>query len=311
MKSIRSRCYISILQIFVVLAVGAMGIFFYWDWLNTFFQTTQVGVLGLALNGMILAVFLLGLVRMLILFSDYAGEQGIVNRFASRMVEQVANPTYNLPKQALIVERFHKVEMITKQRAVVDQSALAASLHASESTRFTLIRFIHNILILSGVFGTIISLSIALVGAAKLLDSPEEMQQMGTIIGGMSTALTTTITAIVCYAFYAYFHLRLQDTRSQLLVNVEDVTMTAILPRYQIIHSEKQLLQHVAELTEELRQAAAMVNNVQDRFLHAGDRMQAAVDDFQTHVKNSSEQMDGIHDTLREGFRLPKQESSS
>lgn len=307
MKSINARCYWSILQIFIVLGLMGAGAIYFRHELNTFFQSTQVGLLGLVLNGLILALFLLGLLRMLMLFSEYSTQQGILSRFASRIMEQVADPIYNLPDSAIIVNRFRKIEMISRQNAAIDQAALAATLQASESTRFTLVRFIHNILILSGVFGTIISLSIALVGAAKLLDSPEEMQQMGVIIGGMSTALTTTVVAIVCYAVYAYFHLRLQDTRSQFLVNIEDVTMTVILPKYQVIQNEQQVMREVAKLTQELRQAAEMVTRVQDRFLHAGDRLQAAVDDFQGQVHHSTEQMDHIHDTLREGFRLPTQ----
>lgn len=302
LKPLKTRYYFTLLQILLVLfALGAV-ILLNKDHVEAFFQTTQSGHLGLILNGVILLIFLLGLVRMLFLFLSFTREQEALQTFYQRLADGMANPTHNISARSLIIERFFAVRTIAQQHAEVNQSALASTLSASISTQFTLVRFVQNILILTGVFGTIVSLSVALVGAAGLLDSPESMQKMGTIIGGMSTALSTTMTAIVCYILFAYFHLRLQDARTQLLANIETVTTVYILPRFKQV--ETNLLHDVASLTKELRQAADGVNQIQGRFLQAGERLQLAVDDLQMAVSQSGENIQIIRDSVREGFRL-------
>lgn len=305
MKTIKTRCYLTIVQIFILLFLIAGFILFNMDWVLDFFRTThngQIGQLGLILNGLILLLFLLGLVRIVLLLLSYAREQMALSQFIQRMRDKVANPTYKMSPDALIVDRFMAVKQITEQHMAVEQGALASTLAASQSTRFTLIRFVHNTLILAGVFGTIVSLSVALVGAAGLLDSPDSLEKMGTIIGGMSMALSTTITAILCYVFYTYFHLRLQDTRIQLLANIEDVTARYILPQFRTV--EGNLMHDVSALAGELRMAAESIAHIQQRFLQAGDHLQQAVSDLQTSIGSGSQDIRVIRESLREGFRL-------
>ncbi|MGB0846029.1 MAG: hypothetical protein ACPGSM_04860 [Thiolinea sp.] len=308
MKSIRMRSYLTIVQIIVMLCLIAGLIFYQRDWVIGFFQTTQTGQMGLILNGSILLLFLFGLFRIILVLLSYAREQGALLQFIERMRDKVANPTYNMSQNSLIVDRFLAIKQISEQHAEVDQGALAATLAASQGARFTLIRFVHNTLILAGVFGTIVSLSVALVGAAGLLDSPDSLEKMGTIIGGMSTALSTTITAIICYVFYTYYHLRLQDIRTQLLANLEDVTSRYIMPQFRTV--EGNLMHDVSVLTGELRMAAESITQIQNRFLQAGDRLQLAVDDLQNSIGSGSRDIRIIRDSLREGFRLSEGKSS-
>lgn len=296
------------MQILVLLVLAAGLAVYKKEVVIQFFHITETGLMGLVLNGMIIVLFLFGLLRIILLFMSYAREQGVVNRFIGRIRDKVANPTYQLGQNALIVQRYKAVQHINQQNAVVDQSALAATLAATQASRFTLVRFVHNTLILMGVFGTIVSLSVALVGAAELLDSPDSLEQMGTIIGGMSTALSTTITAILCYVFFTYFHLRLQDARTQLLANIEEVTSLHILPGFHT--TEESLLLDVTALTTELRHSAEAVRKIQDRFLQAGDRLQLAVDDLQNTIGSGSEDIRIIRESLREGFRLGDRDNS-
>lgn len=302
LKPIKTRYYLTLLQMLVVLFLLGVLVLLNKDQVTQFFYSTQAGQLGLVLNGVILLIFLIGLVRMILMFLGFTREQEVLQRFLKRVEEGAPNPAHDLPDNAMIVDRYHAVQTIARQHADVNQAALASTLAASQSTQFTLVRFVHNILILSGVFGTVVSLSIALMGAAGLLDTPENMQQMGTIVGGMSNALSTTITAIVCYVFFAYFHLRLQDARTQLLANIENVTTLYILPRFK--HVENSLMHDVAVLTAELRRAAEAIHLIQDRFLHAGERLQLAADDLQTAVAQSGSNIQVIRDSIREGFRL-------
>lgn len=308
LKPVKIRSYTTIMQILVLLVLAIGFAVYQKEGVIQFFHITETGLMGLVLNGMIIGLFLFGLLRIILLFLSYAREQGVVNRFIGRVRDKVANPTYQLGQSALIVERYKAVQHINQQNAVVDQSALAATLAATQASRFTLVRFVHNTLILMGVFGTIVSLSVALVGAAELLDSPDSLEQMGTIIGGMSTALSTTITAILCYVFFTYFHLRLQDARTQLLANIEEVTALHILPGFHT--TEESLLLDVTALTTELRHSAEAVRKIQDRFLQAGDRLQLAVDDLQNTIGSGGEDIRIIRESLREGFRLGDENGS-
>ncbi|HPE61159.1 MAG TPA: hypothetical protein PLB10_12550 [Thiolinea sp.] len=302
MKSVRIRVAGVVIQMLVLL-LGLAALFWYFrEPVSRFFTSTQSGQLGLVLNGGILVLFLLGLGRIVWLFFSFAGEQRVINRFIQRVRDSVANPAYRLP-ESLLVRRYEAVKWLGERGEDVDRNMLAQTAAAHLGSRFTLVRFIHNILILAGVFGTIISLSVALVGAADLLDAPEHLERMTVIIGGMATALSTTMTAIICYALYAYFHLRLQDARIRLLAGLEECTALYILPQFRSVESN--LMHDVATLTAQLRVAAEMVTRVQDRFLQAGERLQLAVDDLQSQMGRSGTDIRAIRDTLREGFRLP------
>lgn len=302
LRPIKTRYYLTLLQmVFLIFALIAV-LLLNEDDVTAFFYTTQAGQLGLLLNGVIVLIFLVGLVRMILMFLGYTREQDILQRFRQRAEENAANPAYGLPESALVVDRYYAVQAIARQHAEVNQSALAATLAASLSAQFTLVRFVNSILILAGVFGTVVSLAVALMGAAGLMNSPDNMKNMWDIIGGMSNSLSTTVTAIVCYVFFAYFYLCLQDARTQLLANIENITTLYILPRFK--HAGNSLLHDVAVLVAELRTAAETINQIQNRFLQAGDRLQIAVDDLQSAVAQSGDNIRVIRDSVREGFRL-------
>ncbi len=303
LKNINTQYSLTLLQIVLLLAAIGVGVWFYRQPMMDFFAHTQAGMLGLVLNGVIVAIFLVGLARMIVMFMGYSREQAVLKRFVKRAQENAASPTYALSESALIVERYNAVQTITRQHAEVNQAALAATLVAGQSAQFTLIRYVNSILILAGVLGTVISLAVALMGAAGLMNSPESMKSMWDIIGGMSNSLSTTVTSIICYVFFAYFYLCLQDARTQLLANIEDATALYILPRFK--HAEdNHLMQDLAKLVGELRIAAETVNQVQNRFLQAGEKLQLAVSDLQTAVAQSGENIRVIRDSVREGFRL-------
>ena len=70
-------------------------------------------------------------------------------------------------------------------------------------------------------------------------------------------------------------------------------------------------MDNVSVLAAELRTAAEMVNQIQNRFLHAGERLQLAVDDLQTAVAQSGDNIRIIRDSVREGFRLENKGQST
>jgi hypothetical protein len=159
-------------------------------------------------------------------------------------------------------------------------------------------------LILLGVFGTVVSLSIALIGASSLLDSPEGANKMGMIIGGMSSALSTTMTAIVCFVIYAYFYLRLNNARAQLLNGIETLTSTYLLP--EVTHNEESMIRRVAELTIALNSSAERLNEMQQHMVAAATQLTNAVALQSNNGGVSEESLQEMKELLREGFRLPK-----
>ena len=306
LKLIKTRYYLTLSQILAVLFLLTALVFFNKERLTVFFQTTKAGQLGLILNGAILLIFLLGLGRMIGIFLSYSREQDVLQRFVKRATENAVDPSYTLPISALVVRRYSAVQTIANQQATVNHGALASTLVASQQARFTLVRFVNSILILAGVLGTVISLAVALMGAAGLMNSPDNMKNMWDIIGGMSNSLSTTVTAIVCYVFFAYFYLRLQDARTQLLANIEDVTSLYILPRFKYV--EPDLLGDVALLSADLRRAAEGIILVQNSFLQTGERLQLAVDDLHAVISQSGDNIRIIRESVREGFRLNREE---
>lgn len=308
LKFKRPRYSLTLLQMLAVLILLLAVLIVYRDPVTVFFQTTQAGLLGLVLNGAILFIFLLGLARMVFIFLAYNREQEALHRFVKRAGEKVSNPAITLPDTALITRRYRAVQTIASQLAPVNQGALAATLAADLQAQFTLVRFVNSILILAGVLGTVVSLAVALMGAAGLMNSPDNMKSMWDIIGGMSNSLSTTVTAIICYVFFAYFYFRLQDARTQLLANIEDVTSLYILPRFK--YTEHNLMGDVALLTADLQKAAESIIQVQDRFLQAGDHLQLAVNNLQAIIAQNTGTIDDLHASVRQGFRLDREKEA-
>ena len=294
----------TLLQVVLVLLVIALLVGLYSPDLLQFYEAGDISKVGFIINGIIFGLFVVGIFRIVMVLLRYTNQDRILNQLIDLLKENAKDPVARLPQKSIAVTRFKAVEWVSKQNAPINQEALAASANSNESTRLTLIRFVHSTLILAGVFGTVVSLSMALIGAAGLLNSPEGVKEMSTIIGGMSSALSSTITAIVCFFIFAYFYLRLNDARIQLLTSVEDMTSMYLIPK--ITHSEDGMINEVTKLTEALNQAAEKVLLLEDNFMQVGDRLQLAVDDL--HGKVNSNHIGEIKELIRKGFHLSEPE---
>ncbi|HIO93355.1 MAG TPA: hypothetical protein EYG68_11010 [Leucothrix mucor] len=291
----------TLFQIVVFLVVVAVLLFIFKDNVGALYSSGDINLTGVVLNGVIILLFLLGMFRMVITLLRYVNEHQTLQRLVGYLQEDVSDPVARLSSEALAVQRYQAVRWINQQGSPVNQAALAATLNANESSRLTLVRFVHSVLILAGVFGTVVSLSLALVGASSLLGSPEGAKEMSVIIGGMSSALSTTMSAIVCFIVFAYFYMRLNDSRVQLLSGIEDATTLYMLPK--ISHSEESLIRHVANLTIALNKSADRIAQVEGDFIKAGAQLQQAVNDLHKGVTNTG--MNEVITLIREGFRLP------
>lgn len=262
-------------------------------------QATNTGYI---VNSGILLLFLIGITRLLLLLVRYNREEHALDRFVKNVQDKEKLPTDRISKRSLIYNRYLAVLEISKHNVAINHSALASTLQATETTRLSLPRFISNILILTGVFGTIISLSIALVGASDIIDSADGISGMSIVIHGMSTALSTTSTAIVCYLFFGYFYMKLTDVQTELLSGIEQATTLYIMPRF-TYHTDS-MLHEVGNLVKALREAAVAISTTQGDFSEAGQRLNTISSSYSENLSQLGNDIEEIKTLLRDGFRL-------
>ncbi len=272
------------------------------EFLINFYIKNQATNTGYIVNGSILSLFLIGVARLITLLLRYSREENALARFIRNVQNDETLPTQRINKKSLIYNRYLSVLEISKHNVAVNHSALASTLSATESTRLSLPRFISNILILTGVFGTIISLSIALVGASDIIDSADGISGMSIVIHGMSTALSTTATAIVCYLFFGYFYMKLTDVQTELLSGIEQATTLYIMPRF--TYQTDSMLHEVGNLVKALHEAARVMANTQADFAEAGRNLKALTGNNDESLMRLSGDIDEIKSLLRDGFRL-------
>ena len=274
------------------------------DFVADIYFKNQATRVGYVVNGSILVLFAVGLFRIISLLMRYSLEESSLARFLRNVDDEEVRPTDKISKNSLIARRYKSVVEISKHNVAVNHSALASTLIATESTRLSLPKFISNILILTGVFGTIVSLSIALLGASNIIDSADGLGNMGMVIHGMSTALSTTTTAIVCYLFFGYFYLKVTDVQTQLLSGIEQATALYIMPRFTF--QTDSMLHEVGNLVRALREAAQKMGEVEADFAEAGKNMNDMMGTYADSVGNLDDSINEIKHLLRSGFRLPE-----
>ncbi len=273
------------------------------DFIRDLYLEHQITPTGLIINSGIILIFLLGLAKVIATLLRYAREEKALSAFVSRLEINHENPASGISSKSLIYDRYRTVLTLSRQHAPINQSALASLLLAAESTRTSFARYVGNILILTGVFGTIVSLSIALVGASGLLDTAKDMGNMGLVIHGMSTALSTTITAIVCYLFFGYFVIKLNDAQTHLISGIEEVTAQYLLPRYS--HDKDSMLHEVTGLVRGLREATEGMRAIQTDYAEAGARLHQVISALSANMDVLAGDVTRIKGLLRDGFRLP------
>ena len=297
----------SVLFQFMVLSVfvGFLLLINY-DFLFNFYINNQETNTGYIVNGSILLLFIIGVSRLIVLLLRYNREESALSRFIQNMQNDNSLPTERISKKSLIYNRYTSVLEISKHNVAVNHSALASTLVATESTRLSLARFISNILILTGVFGTIISLSIALLGASDIIDSADGISGMSIVIHGMSTALSTTATAIICYLFFGYFYMKLTDVQTELLSGIEQATTLYIMPRF--TYQTDSMLHEIGNLVKSLHEAANVMTQTQVDFSEAGRNLNAISATYADRLSRLSSDIEEIKSLLRHGFRLSPDE---
>ena len=305
-----------ILRMISLAALGAGLLFWKFDFINAIYFRDQLTPTGLIINGSIIGIFILGLLRIIGILFSYSGEEKAMRQFMTNLKEEV-DPIYDISEKRIIAHRYQTMETLHRSNTPINHNALATTLVASESTRNSFPKFINNTLILTGVFGTIVSLSIALIGASDLLASAIDVNGMGLIIHGMSTALSTTITAIVCYIFFGYFYMKLTDVQSNLVSGIEQITATHLMPRFQVqtesvlfefsglIRSLQSLMGQMSASQKSFQNLALEMRDSQSNIENLEGAMDTALRNlYEDKIHPVAKELEDIKHLLKSGFRL-------
>ncbi|MBT3705721.1 MAG: hypothetical protein HOG18_02545 [Proteobacteria bacterium] len=292
---------------FLVLAVTIIFVAIWQqDFLYAVYAENQVTQVGVFINGGIGLLFFAGIYQIVREFKRLESEETALNQTLSNLENKNA-ALEGVSAESLIANRYETLVDLHQQHAVINHSALAATVVALESSRVSFPKFVHNVLILTGVFGTVVSLSIALLGASDVIVSTTETGGLGMIIHGMSTALSTTMTAIFAYLFFGYFYLRLMDAQTHMVSSLESSTTRILLPMFQI-EPEKaaeqlsQIVKTAAALVERLDQSQASYAEV------AADLRNLFVS-YRDEMQRNSDGLTKMTKVLREGFRLDESDN--
>lgn len=297
------------LRMLIAAIVIGIAIAFNIDLLKDIYVKNQIEGIGLLINGGILLLFALGLTKLILSFLRYSAEEAALARFIKNIQKDSLQPIKRIPDSSIIARRYYLMQGMFEQRVLINHSALASMLLARESTRTSLAKFINNTLILTGVFGTIVSLSIALLGASNLLDANAASGGMSQVLQGMSTALSTTITAIVCYLYFGYFFIKLTDVQTNLINNVEQVTAAILIPKFSI--QTDTVMQDVSMLARKLQKLVDKLDEAQTRYSASGQKLLDAVSSYGIRGQNISNDISIIKELLRSGFRLYEDDSET
>ena len=258
--------------------------------------------LGMVVNGVIVVLFLAALARIFYLLFTYIREDRSTDKFEEQLDFGLTEAGIEDLSDSLIVQRYRVLQQGQSELDRPQQAALSAILLNQEMTRLGLIRLIQSLLILLGVFGTVASLSLALVGASDLLAFPRNGGGITLVVHGMATALSTTMTAIGAYLVLTLIFSRLVASQSSVCQQIELLTLRRLLP---LVSREGGNLAHTLALRlKDLNEVAVALAEVQDRLAPHLEAMRHERHVQNEHSKKLMEALQSVDKTLRKGFRL-------
>jgi|TARA_B110000971_G_scaffold215458_1_gene248934 hypothetical protein len=294
-----------LVQLAIVVGLIIIGIGWNFQFIFSFYFENQQTPTGIIINSFIVALFFFGMINVVYHLLRYRKEEKSIAGLANNIESLRTDLMHGLVADSIVAKRYWTLKSIQKVNGEINHSALSAMLTADESTKFGLIRYINNILILTGVFGTIVSLSIALLGASDLIDSAAgSLGGMGLVIHGMSTALSTTITAIVSYVLFGYFYTRLNDVQTHFLSGVEQLTSIYLLPQF--VPSGDDIVHKMTDLIKSVVFAANNLKKTQEIYHESATSLQETINMNRTQIEGLSAELMEIKLILRDGFRLPQ-----
>ena len=319
MKKVQTQSQVCRTRLLAVLIIGIVAVavvaFRRWDLVRDIYLTDAKNIL---LNGVIAVLFAIGTVHLLRVFSRYDFEEKQLAEFIRHIRSGLAEDRRDavVSPQSIIARRYAEIQDLFKRRVPIHQGALSAIMMAEQSAWSSFPRFVNNVLILTGVFGTIVSLIFALAGAGRTLESAVPTEGMAIMLSGMNTALTTTATAITCFFIYSYFYGKLTDVQTHLFGAIEKAVLIHITPRFAfdtetVNHQTAQLIGQLRALIIEVHKGTAVILDTltglsthNTRHLEKLDSLIARQDKHLAGTDKMIKHLEHLQNVMAEGFRL-------
>jgi hypothetical protein len=268
------------------------------------------------LNGIIVLLFFIGVIHLIISFRHYAFEEKQIRNFISDIELGNEDAIEGISADSIIAKRYFTVKDLYDKQVSIHHGAISSIMMAEESLYQSFPKFVNNVLILTGVFGTIVSLIFALVGASSVLQTALPGEGMGVMLLGMNTALTTTATAIVCYFLFTYFFQRLTDVQTYVFGKVEEAVLIHIVPEFAfdseaLNYKTELLIKDLKKMVVELKKGTGFI---QDSLAGLNEHNQAYIEKMTALITGHEHQiaktehlaakLESIKEVLLNGFRL-------
>lgn len=300
-KSTASRNLL-VSMIIVLIAMAALLFWFRGPIVDIYFHQ-KITTTAIVLNGIIGALFLFGMLRLMLLLMYYRGEEQALADFIQFLAKNRPGQAPEINPESMIAHRYMSMSKSWREGVTPNHAALSQVMIAEESTRGNSPRYINNILILAGVFGTMVSLSMALFGTSSLLQtSGGDADGINLVVEGMSTALSTTITAIVCYAIFGFFLSRTLIVKTRIMTAVESITTDYLMPRFKI--KTDNVTEELAALVSSLQQVVKNMLLAQNDQRGSEEAMRKAIVEHENQMSEMTHQMEDIRKIMLRGFRL-------
>ena len=293
------------IQLIAVLVVFTIIVLWQKEFITELYLGRNQSRIGLVINLAIGVLFVLGIIRICLLLKFYQQQADQIAHF-SENIRRDTELTRSVDRNSMVGMRYTAFRQSQLLKSPVNHSALASVSVAEESSRLGFPKFVNNVLILTGVFGTIVSLSIALLGASDMIGSTTEIGGLGTVIQGMSSALSTTMTAIIAFFIFSYFYQCLTDIQTNCISQLEYVTTTQIVPMFftepeAMVNDYSNLITSMAEVVNSLQQQ-------HEQFLQVNSGIERSLAELSEQINHTSHSFEKIIHLLSEGFRLSERD---
>ncbi len=263
--------------------------------------------IGIVVNSVILVLFFLALVRMLYLLLFYRRENRAINQFDEQMDFGLTDAGVENIESSLVVRRYRTLQQGRLELEQPQQSALLGILWSQESARLSLVRLIQNVMILLGVFGTVVSLSLALIGASELFTSAQNTSGITSVVRGMATALSTTMTAIAAFLVLAFILSRVTNAQAYVCQRIESLTLRRMMPL--VARATGSLSQNLLYSLKGLQEVVQDLKTTHEELQKQTEYLAQQHEARGQHEQMLIEQLRQSNRLLRQGFRLPNTEN--